>query len=159
MPPVETYQGTCIYFSLLNRFQCYDNSFTATPKSKHQTPPLNLQCLLSQKEPVCLWQRQITTKTWTIFIKYHFHFVVPQVCLRVCACVYNSHWHTALTVKSTKYFWLNSPTQLLIHGQWWSIRRTQCSHVLEAVSNNSFVNNYTKAWENIQSVWYTITLE
>lgn len=26
-----------------------------------------------------------------------------------------------LTVKSTKYFWLFSPTQLLTQGQWWSI--------------------------------------
>ncbi len=24
-----------------------------------------------------------------------------------------------------KYFWFHSPTQLLIHGQWWSMRRTQ----------------------------------
>lgn len=26
-----------------------------------------------------------------------------------------------LTVNSTKYFWLLSPTQLLTQGQWWSI--------------------------------------
>lgn len=30
-----------------------------------------------------------------------------------------------LTVKSTKYFWLFSPTQLLTQGQWWSIFRMQ----------------------------------
>lgn len=30
-----------------------------------------------------------------------------------------------LTVKSTKYFWLFSPTQLFTHGQWWSILRMQ----------------------------------
>ena len=30
---------------------------------------------------------------------------------------------TSLTVKSTKNFWLFSPTQLLTQGQWWSIFR------------------------------------
>lgn len=30
-----------------------------------------------------------------------------------------------LTVKRTKYFWFDSPTQLFTHGQWWSIFRMQ----------------------------------
>ena len=30
-----------------------------------------------------------------------------------------------------KYFWFFSPTQLLIQGQWWSILRMQCLHILQ----------------------------
>lgn len=37
-----------------------------------------------------------------------------------------------LTVKSTKYFWLFSPTQLLTQGQWWSIFRMQRLQTLQA---------------------------
>lgn len=37
----------------------------------------------------------------------------------------------ALTVKSTKYFWLFSPTQLLTQGQWWSIFRMQRLQTLQ----------------------------
>lgn len=36
-----------------------------------------------------------------------------------------------LTVKSTKYFWLFSPTQLLTQGQWWSIFRMQRLQTLQ----------------------------
>lgn len=46
-----------------------------------------------------------------------------------------------LTVKSTKYFWLFSPTQLLTQGQWWSIFRIQRLQTL---------------WES-QDVWRKIT--
>jgi len=35
-----------------------------------------------------------------------------------------------LTVKSTKYFWLFSPTQLLTQGQWWSIFRIHLRKIL-----------------------------
>lgn len=35
-----------------------------------------------------------------------------------------------LTVKSTKYFWLFSPTQLFTQGQWWSIFLMQRLHTL-----------------------------
>ena len=38
-----------------------------------------------------------------------------------------------LTVKSTKYFWLFSPTQLLTQGQWWSIFRM---HRLQTLLND-----------------------
>lgn len=37
----------------------------------------------------------------------------------------NLQINSRLTVKSTKYFWLFSPTQLLTQGQWWSIFRMQ----------------------------------
>lgn len=37
----------------------------------------------------------------------------------------------SLTVKSTKYFWLFSPTQLLTQGQWWSIFRMQRLQTLQ----------------------------
>lgn len=38
-----------------------------------------------------------------------------------------------LTVNSTKYFWLFSPTQLLTHGQWWSIFRI---HLLQTLKED-----------------------
>lgn len=50
-----------------------------------------------------------------------------------------SHWTTSsitckiLTVNSTKYFWLFSPTQLLTHGQWWSIFRM---HLLQTLKEH-----------------------
>lgn len=34
-------------------------------------------------------------------------------------------------VKSTKYFWLFSPTQLFTQGQWWSIFLMQRLHTLQ----------------------------
>lgn len=36
-----------------------------------------------------------------------------------------------LTVNRAKYFWLPSPTQLLTHGQWWSIFFTHLPHTLQ----------------------------
>ena len=34
-------------------------------------------------------------------------------------------------VKSKKYFWLSSPTQLLTQGQWWSFLRMQRPHTMQ----------------------------
>lgn len=48
------------------------------------------------------------------------HFMMPH---------YN--FICGLTAKSTKYFWLFSPTQLLTHGQWWSIFRMQRLQTLQ----------------------------
>ena len=67
----------------------------------------------------------------------------------------------ALTVKSTKYFWLFSPTQLLTQGQWWSIflihrwpkQRVMFLYILIQNFLSSFLAcNYRKPFLNLMDV-------
>ena len=49
---------------------------------------------------------------------------------RICSGTFTNSSHCSYACTDMrncmKYFWLRSPTQLLIQGQWWSIRRMQC---------------------------------
>lgn len=69
--------------------------------------------------------------------------ISPESCFTDCALHFStSHWTTSsitckiLTVNSTKYFWLFSPTQLLTHGQWWSILRM---HLLQTLKEHRYL--------------------
>lgn len=64
----------------------------------------------------------------------------------------------ALTVKSTKYFWLFSPTQLLTQGQWWSIFRMQRLQTLQVdkVEDMGEHSNPNAAEWNLQQQEYTV---
>ena len=44
-----------------------------------------------------------------------------------------------LTVNKTKNFWLFSPTQLLTHGQWWSILRIQRRQTLKEANETMYM--------------------
>ena len=44
-----------------------------------------------------------------------------------------------LTVNKTKNFWLFSPTQLLTHGQWWSIFRIQRRQTLKEANETMYM--------------------
>lgn len=66
-------------------------------------------------------------------------------------------------MKSTKYFWLVSPTQLFTQGQWWSIFRIQRLQTLKRVWKEGWrkerdekvtltlINNWKTVWK---TVWF-----
>lgn len=65
-----------------------------------------------------------------------------------------------LTVKSTKYFWLFSPTQLLTQGQWWSIfrmQRLQTLQVDKVKDMEEHSNSNASEW-TLQQLEYTNNL-
>lgn len=65
-----------------------------------------------------------------------------------------------LTVKSTKYFWLFSPTQLLTQGQWWSIFRMHRLQTLQVdtVKDMEEQSNSNASEWTLQQLEYTNNL-
>jgi len=54
-----------------------------------------------------------------------------------------------LTVKRMKNFWLLCPTQLLTHGQWWSIFWIHRWHILQ---HRHTTHHYWMQWHTITNV-------
>lgn len=57
-----------------------------------------------------------------------------------------------LTVNSTKYFWLFSPTQLFTQGQWWSIFLMQRLHTLDTHTHTKTEIMSVICSKNVQSI-------
>jgi len=62
-----------------------------------------------------------------------WHKFLPHILLTYLLTYqkYQHEWSEILTVNRIKNFWLLWPTQLLTHGQWWSIFRIQRWHMLQ----------------------------